>query len=740
MPPQIDRARRLDPHRDVQIDRFAHRLPVQIRLHRPIVRRLRERRDQLVFAGGVDRKRDAQPVARARLGPPQVRVAAPRVLPPQRQILEPREARPRARRQILRLDDPLDPEDLGHDVIIDPLFGGHGSVRIGPRRIQIPVADRRIHRRPAVRIILLDARLQLGLERNIIRNVPAVDRNVIPVLRLRHRLAVEGLRKQQRQPPRVAVVVLAAGAVCRGEFLPVHEELLVAFPPPASARVPHIQQIAHEPAAAGRLHQRPVDRAAGFRLRDERVAVPLGVKPSQRFDRPLQRRRGDFKHKIAPLRPVIHNLNPRRRRKGHIPITIEFLADQAHGQRPEFVHPRRRAEKIPQRTPHRRRFGPVPRDPEHELAQNPLLRLPVHLRHSHFQRRDCGRTAQLGHARRRPPAGRLDRADRRLRVFARPARILPQTPLEKIAHFPQRGLAFLRQIPLERRNRRPFRKLTVGEMVIQPPTRIGHDPARLVERDRNVAVVTPLVAVVARCLIDQPRIRKRLVLAIEIPVERQIDGGRFKIVLRVDIDPHAPAPRRRRPDAPDAPGALDLGQHLPAVDLPDEPVAVIVRAPVHIATRRFVVNAGPVVARRLAAHFPLRRQQRQPFQIHQAMDQVGVGQRFARCADRQQHQPRPDAQPDEGPWQRHAHGNPPPSLNGNPANLASPRTCQMRPPGSSRISRSPPPSTPSTASIGPLPPPPTSRYNMERRVRCPDLPLIPTRRLRPRPACRRIPP
>ena len=86
-----------------------------------------------------------------------------------------------------------------------------------------------------------------GLERNVVDDVPSQHR-LMPLVVLRHGLGVIGLLEQMRIAPGVAEIVFRAGAEGGGELLAVNEELLVAFAPPAAARIPDVQHHAAEPA------------------------------------------------------------------------------------------------------------------------------------------------------------------------------------------------------------------------------------------------------------------------------------------------------------------------------------------------------------------------------------------------------------------------------------------------------------------------------------------------------------
>ena len=100
-----------------------------------------------------------------------------------------------------------------------------------------------------------------------------------------------------RIAPGVAEIVFRAGAEGGGELFAVDKEFLVAFAPPAAARVPDVQRHAAEPALAPGLEHDPIGPAVLGQL--DRVAMPLGVEMAQAREGPAQRRMGDLEFDLS---------------------------------------------------------------------------------------------------------------------------------------------------------------------------------------------------------------------------------------------------------------------------------------------------------------------------------------------------------------------------------------------------------------------------------------------------------
>ena len=134
-------------------------------------------------------------------------------------------------------------------------------------------------------------------------------------------LVVIGVLEQLGTAPGVAEVVLRPRADGGRELLPIHEELLVAFPPPAAPRIPHVQHHAGKAPRALGLHERPVNPALGL-PRQEGVAVPLGMETTQLGDGLRQRRMHYLEAHVAWRFAIVDQLHASLLIEGHVPIAV----------------------------------------------------------------------------------------------------------------------------------------------------------------------------------------------------------------------------------------------------------------------------------------------------------------------------------------------------------------------------------------------------------------------------------
>src|SRR5581483_10312924 len=123
-----------------------------------------------------------------------------------------------------------------------------------------------------------------SMEGHIVRDVPAVDRDVPAAVPIVMGLIMKSVLEQTRIGPGVSEIILRARTESGREFLAVHKELLIALAPPATPRVPNVQHHADEPAGAFGLEHRPIDLAVGGG-RQKRIAMPLGMEPGQLLER-----------------------------------------------------------------------------------------------------------------------------------------------------------------------------------------------------------------------------------------------------------------------------------------------------------------------------------------------------------------------------------------------------------------------------------------------------------------------
>ena len=223
-----------------------------------------------------------------RSGPPQVGLAAPLVAKPA-QILPAGVARRLGENfDLLALQRTFDFEDLDRLPVSFSLRDGRRFVRIGLARRLVPIRRGGVKCRLAVRVVLLDRSFERFGERDIVGDMPAVDRNVAAVAHA-YCLIVVAVCKQRRIAPGVAEVILRAGAERGGEFLPVDEEFLVTLAPPAAAGIPYVQHHAAEAPPAAGLEHRPVNRTTLGLFGRECIAVPFRVESPECVNRLCQR-------------------------------------------------------------------------------------------------------------------------------------------------------------------------------------------------------------------------------------------------------------------------------------------------------------------------------------------------------------------------------------------------------------------------------------------------------------------
>ncbi len=445
--------------------------------------------------------------------------------------------------------------------------------------------------------------------------------------------------------PRVAVVVLAAGAERGRELLAIDGELLVALAPPAAAEVVDNEQVADEDAAAPlAADEGVVERAAA------RLAAPLGVEiagvvadATARIDKPglqsdeiralvLDGERGAPAERHPPVAVIHIASGPLVRRHAERERGVRLLVDGAAKEVAERREDAGRSLAVPVRAEDGvpRRVRVVGLDPRVELANASRA----------VQVEDHGRVTRLDLER-----GVLD-ADvaRGLRVLA--ACVPGARDLEECPPLPGRDRQAER-LELPVLGVELVADLVVmGRRFTRPAVLVENDGgnlARLGERDRHVAVRSRVLAPEHDLALPHERAAERLDVAAEELVEVEL-VRRLRVAVEVQADD---ALRVGRPDAEDAAGSFELGHDAFLRFLVDADVlaGVAVRTPIEVLACVRVVLRGPVVARGLRAG-DARLEQGQAIEVDELVQEVGQIADFRRLRSRGNKQDeQQDAQP-----------------------------------------------------------------------------------------------
>src|SRR5436190_165480 len=114
------------------------------------------------------------------------------------------------------------------------------------------------------------------MKRHIVRDVPAIDRNMAPAIPVVVGLVVQCILKWVGTAPGIAEIVLRPRSESGRELLAIHEKLFITFAPPTASRIPDMKHHADKPASPLSFGDGPIYPALRF-ARKEGVAMPFGM-------------------------------------------------------------------------------------------------------------------------------------------------------------------------------------------------------------------------------------------------------------------------------------------------------------------------------------------------------------------------------------------------------------------------------------------------------------------------------